>query len=155
MPEPIVFVVPSVAKPEPRKRHRQMNMGGKQFTQTYTPTTAPVNAFKAAVQSAFASAYQGAPIQGPVSLTLTYMLPRPKKLCWKKRPMPRLWHDIKPDKDNLEKSLMDALKGLAWRDDAQVCRSLTEKVVASGNEQPRVEVRIEELGDYVTHSDPQ
>lgn len=69
--------------------------------------------------------------------------------------MPRLWHDIKPDKDNLEKSLMDALKGLAWRDDAQVCRSLTEKVVASGNEQPRVEVRIEELGDYVTHSDPQ
>jgi Holliday junction resolvase RusA-like endonuclease len=59
--------------------------------------------------------------------------------------MPRLPHDKKPDRDNLDKAFMDALKGLAWLDDAQVCQGEIRKWIASGYEQPHVTVRIETL----------
>jgi Holliday junction resolvase RusA-like endonuclease len=46
--------------------------------------------------------------------------------------MPRLPHTSKPDRDNLDKAVMDALKGIAWIDD--------------GDEQPHV---LLELGPAI------
>lgn len=40
---------------------------------------------------------------------------------------------------------MDALKGLAWLDDAQVCQGNIEKWIATGEEQPHVVVSILQL----------
>ena len=49
------------------------------------------------------------------------------------------------DVDNLAKNLLDAMKGNAFRDDAQVVRLLVTKVV--DRERPRVDVTIEEATD--------
>ena len=59
--------------------------------------------------------------------------------------MPRLPHISVPDVDNLFKSVADALKGIAWRDDSQVCACSIEKWVAAGGESPHVRVCIEEM----------
>ena len=113
----------------------------------YTPTTHPVTGFKATVRLAFQQAYQGPPLTGPLRCSLVFVLPRPKNMIWKKRPMPRAWHDKKPDRDNLDKAVMDALKGIAWIDDAQVCDGTIRKYIAAGDEQPHVEIILEQVDD--------
>jgi Holliday junction resolvase RusA-like endonuclease len=65
--------------------------------------------------------------------------------------MPREWRDQKPDADNLTKTVMDAMNGVAWRDDAQVCSLSATKVIATGDEQPHAEVTIE----HATWTPPQ
>lgn len=47
----------------------------------------------------------------------------------------------KPDCDNIEKVIMDALNGIAWHDDAQVVDIKTVKVYG---EKPCVDVKISE-----------
>jgi Holliday junction resolvase RusA-like endonuclease len=112
----------------------------------YTPTKHPVTAFKATVRLAFQQAYKGPPLTGPLRCDLDFFFPRTAALTWKKREMPRSWHAKKPDRDNCDKSVMDALKGLAWIDDAQVCDGRIRKGIAAGDEQPHVVVTITELG---------
>ncbi len=65
----------------------------------------------------------------------------------KTKAMPRRYHAQKPDRDNLDKAVMDALKGLAWNDDSQVCAGKIEKFIAAGDEQPHVLIRIVELSE--------
>lgn len=48
----------------------------------------------------------------------------------------------KPDADNVEKIVLDAINGIAWRDDAQVVDLRTVKVYGAV---PRVEVEIDEI----------
>lgn len=133
------FTVPGVPVAQPRQRHRVV---GK-FVQNYTPTKHPVNAFKAAVQFAAQPEFSQ-PIEGPVSLSVVFVMPRPRNLVWKSKPMPRLPKASKPDFENIVKALMDALTGIAWRDDAQVWAATVTKYVAAGDETPHTEVEIRE-----------
>lgn len=48
----------------------------------------------------------------------------------------------KPDADNVEKIVLDAINGIAWKDDAQVVDLRTTKVYGAV---PRVEVEIDEI----------
>ena len=57
--------------------------------------------------------------------------------------MPRYWYTGAKDRDNLEKSTLDALTGLLWRDDQQVVTGPTDVVHASGYEQPHVELAVQ------------
>jgi Holliday junction resolvase RusA-like endonuclease len=146
MPRRVSFFVPGlpVAQPRQRTRVRPGKQGGF-IAQNYTPSASPVNAFKAAVALMASSSWTGGPIDGPVKLDLEFVFPRPRNLFWKSKAMPRLRHSKKPDRDNLEKALMDALKGITWIDDAQVCDGSVRKWIASGEEKPGVEVTITEL----------
>jgi len=141
----ITFTIPTVPVAQPRQRHRIMSMGNKSFAQNYTPTKHPVNAFKSAVQMAARAAYQGAPLDGPISLRIVFVLPRPKKFCRKKDPIGRLWCPSKPDADNLSKSAKDAMSKLLFHDDAQVAQEHLTKFYAAQDEQPCVEVEIDVL----------
>jgi len=58
---------------------------------------------------------------------------------------PRIRHAKKPDRDNLDKALMDSLTGLLWIDDAQVCDGRITKWIAAGDEQPHVVVTLSEV----------
>jgi len=148
----ISFTVPSVPVAQPRQRHAII----AGHVRNYTPTKSPVNAFKAAVQLAFHQAYvPTAPLEGPLALSCVFVMPRPKRLVWKKRDMPRQPHTGKPDLDNLAKSVKDALKGLAYRDDSQIAAYAEPfaKVIASGYEQPHVEVRIIERSEQPTQEE--
>lgn len=65
---------------------------------------------------------QGAPLEGPVRANVTVFLPRPKALMRKCDPDGPVLCDRKPDRDNLDKAILDALTVRGWwRDDAQVC----------------------------------
>ena len=132
-----------IAQPRQRTTIRTTR-DGKIFTGNYTPANHPVRQFKADVRAAV-SRVLSAPLEGPVALRVVFVLPRPKRLIWKRREMPRVPHTSRPDLDNLVKSTKDALNGLAWRDDSQVVELSASKCYASGNELPGVEIAIEEV----------
>lgn len=136
----IRFIVPAVPVAQPRQR--STSIGGHQVN--YTPAKHPVNAFKASVRMAFAEAYQGPPLEGPLSLSVVFVFPRPKGMVWKNKPMPRVDKISRPDADNCTKAVKDSLHGLAWRDDSQVSRYHEPfgKFIASGDEAAHVEVEI-------------
>ena len=148
---PLRITVPAVPVAQPRPR--ASSRGG--HTRVHTPTSIkqadgsrkphPILAFKATLKHAAALAYQGPPLECPLRVDVTFVMPRPGKLIWKTRAMPRVPHTIKPDRDNLDKAVMDALSGLLWRDDCQVCDGRIVKVIASGAEQPHVEIVVSEV----------
>jgi len=137
----IIIHVPAVPVAQPRARAAVV--GG--FARVYNDNKHPVTAFKATVRMALQEAYQGEPLVGPLRCDAVFVMPRPKALIWKNRPMPRAFHAKKPDRDNLDKSVMDALKGLAWIDDAQVCQGEITKWIAAGDEQPHAVITITPL----------
>ena len=154
--EPLVieFIVPAVPVAQPRQRHRHVKTkAGKEFVQNYTPKTIgkgadrkphPVAVFKASVCQSFQAVYQGAPLDGPLRVSLVFVMPRLSSMVWKTKPMPRAPYLIeRNDFDNLAKSTCDALNKLAWRDDGQIVIAHIERWYAAGDEQPHVEVRIE------------
>jgi crossover junction endodeoxyribonuclease RusA len=59
---------------------------------------------------------------GPIKVQITFHLPRPKS-----RPKKHTHPDVRPDLDKLQRAVLDALTGIAWRDDAQVCAIAAEK----------------------------
>jgi Holliday junction resolvase RusA-like endonuclease len=148
----IRFHIPAIPIAQPRQRHRVMQSAGRAFAMNFTPSKHPVQAFKATARMAAQTAYQGAPLEGPIVLRVLFLMPRPGRLRWKKRPMPREWHTSKPDLDNLEKSLKDALSGLIWIDDAQVCEVRKQKLYCCGDEQPGLMVEIEQCEPWVDMS---
>lgn len=142
----IEFKVPAVPVAQPRQRHRVVKgKDGCVFASNFTPKRDPVNYFKATVRMAAESAYSGPPLEGPIGVELSFVFPRPKGKVWKKKAMPRLEHTSKPDVDNLFKSVADALSGLLWRDDAQICTTVITKWVASGDESAHVYLRVAAL----------
>lgn len=141
--------IPCIPIAQPRQRHRIAKAkSGATFVQNFTPTDSPVNAFKATLRDAFArhrlSAAVGVKpiIDGPVELHIVFVMPRPCSMLWKTKPMPRVPHTIKPDVDNLLKSLKDGLTGIVFRDDKQIWKVVAEKWIADGTEQPGVEIEI-------------
>lgn len=138
----ISFTVPAVPVAQPRHRIGVINGKGRAFQASKTH---PIHAFKASVRQAFTSKHSGPPIEGPIALEAVFVLPRPKAMCWKSREMPRAPHTKRGDLDNLLKGVKDALNELAWRDDGQVCEVVATKFIASGDEQPHVEIEIREI----------
>lgn len=108
---------------QPRTKSRAMHLGGGKWTsQTYDPKH-PNDAWKAAI--AHAARERGiTPLSGAVGiLRMEFRIMRPKGHMGKRglKPSAPVFPTGKPDLDNMEKSVKDALKGIAWVDDAQVC----------------------------------
>lgn len=57
-------------------------------------------------------------------------------------PVARAWRTSKPDGDNVEKAVLDALNELAFADDACVARMTWEKFTGAQDEAPRIEIEI-------------
>lgn len=151
-PAAIRFTVPAVPVAQPRPRAVQGHNGHARMHEVThiknadgTRKPHPIAAFKATVRMAAEQAYQGPPLEGPLRMTIVFVFPRTTSQIWKTRPMPRLHHTKTPDRDNCEKAVMDALKGTVFADDAQVCCGEVSKWIAAGDEQPHVEVTIEQL----------
>ncbi len=140
----ISIYVPAVPIAQPRHRTRVVTPEhGKPFaTQYEAAKTHAIHTFKAAVQFAAREVYKGPPIQEPVILSTSFVFPRPKSLIWKSREMIRLPHTKKPDRDNLDKAVLDALKGVVLADDCQVYAGSIYKWIAAGDEQPHVAIEI-------------
>lgn len=73
-----------------------------------------------------------------VRLTLGIYLPRPLTL-----PKRMSAHTKTPDLDKIVRGLCDALAGIVFRNDSQVCELVAQKLYAAPGEQPRVDIRVE------------
>ena len=109
---------------------------------TYTPktTVSYENLVKTIAMKHFKK-----PLEGPVKLSITFLIPRPKYLIWKTKPMPRVLHDKHLDLSNMLKSIEDALNGIAYRDDGQIARIYMEKEYHAGDEGPQAIIEIESI----------
>lgn len=151
--EAIKFTVPCVPVAQPRQRHRIIPGANGSFVSNYTPAKSPVNEYKATVKMAAHAVFAGSPLAGPLCVSMVFVMKRGGKPEWLKKESPWFWpwkeghrvpHIVKPDRDNLDKATLDALKGLLFQDDKQACLGSIEKWIAAADEQPHVEVTIEQ-----------
>jgi len=77
-------------------------------------------------------------IDGPVSLSVSFYLPRPKSI--KARTVP---HVTKPDLDKLVRAVKDGLTRIVWRDDAQVVEVKAWKQYAPPTMTPHALITVE------------
>lgn len=138
------FTVYAVPVAQPRQRHRIVNMrAGKSWVHNYTPAKDPVNSYKYQIKEKARTYMDGAPLlEGPLKLACHLFLPRPAKFDAKKYPQGPIWHTGKKDFDNLGKSVADALTGIVYRDDGQICWAEVAKRYHGRDEAPRVEIEI-------------
>lgn len=136
---PITFEVPAVPVAQPRPRAVATNGRASMYG---AKKSHPIHEFKATVRLSAQQAYTGPPLDGPLRLEVTFVLPRPQAMRWKTKPTPRTTHTKKPDFDNLIKGVCDALNGLLWHDDSQLSDGSWKKRIASGDEQPHVVVAV-------------
>lgn len=132
----VTFTVEGEPKGKARPRFRRFG----RITLTYTPKSTVeyedkvLNSFLSAVDEDFK------PFEGAVEADTLCIFPIPKSYTKSKREKllgrPAL---KKPDTDNIIKSILDPLNGVAYADDSQVCKISGLKIYG---EEPRVEVTI-------------
>lgn len=122
--------------PVPKARAR-VTRSGHAFTPKRTVLA------EQAVRDAYLQAWAGhAPLCGPVSVTILCTFPIPKSWSRAKREAAKL-HTIRPDLDNLCKTVTDALNGHAYVDDSQVCELRATKSYTHGK--PGLHISIREV----------
>jgi Holliday junction resolvase RusA-like endonuclease len=65
-------------------------------------------------------------------VTVSFLLSRPESVRWWKRIRPT----VKPDIDKTGRAVLDALTGILWPDDCQVCLLTIEKDYADNHDDP-------------------
>ena len=119
-----------------------------EFAHIYTPTKNGIADYKAAIRMVAADEYRGELLHGPIRVDCTFVFARPKhhfgtgKNADRLKPNAPFWHVTKPDRDNLDKAVLDALKGIVAADDCQVCCGEIVKHYAEAGQRPETVIRI-------------
>jgi len=110
--------------PIPKGRPRYCQRGGRVFA--YTPKKTQ-EAEVSIREKAKVDLYplSEAPFEGRICVDLAFRMPIPKSL--RKKVSAGDPHVKRPDLDNLIKLVIDALTGVAWKDDAMICIMSAEK----------------------------
>lgn len=128
--------------PKPQSRPRFSSRGG--FVKAYEEKE--MTAYKLRVSGWFRKTGSKPIENAPVSITLRFYVAPPKYLAKKKRQQAleneTIWVDKKPDLDNYVKAILDAINGIAYKDDGQIA-SLNAVKVYSYN--PRTEIEITKM----------
>ena len=126
-----------VSTPVPKGSLRAFMLRGRPVL---TSTSRDLKTWAAAVAEA---ARQAIPVLYPrgigIHVAVVFVLPRPVGLPKTKRRD----HTVKPDVDKLLRALLDALTGIAYADDSQVCRAVVDKRYAALTEQPGAIVTLD------------
>ena len=83
-------------------------------------------------------------LEGPLQVDLQFWFPR-SGTPHKKKLNPPLWHVKKPDRDNVDKAVLDCLTGLLWADDNQCCGGWIGKAIVSPGQRAGVMLRVSTL----------
>lgn len=138
--------------PAGQPRVKAMVKNGK--TQVYTPDTA--DAWKDSIILTIRGMVRGrvTPLKGPIFLRTLFFFPRPASGAPTERNR-SYFKATKPDFDNLEKAVADAITGSGlWEDDDQVVKNLSFKVLASPEDHvgARIEVFSWEGEPWISHA---
>jgi crossover junction endodeoxyribonuclease RusA len=125
----VVFVVAGVPRPQGRKS--AITRHGR--TVVVESGRALLNPWRQAIAGQAAGAI-AEPFEGPVRVSLTFVMPRPKshyrsgRHADELREDAPLAHSHRPDIDKLTRAVLDALTPIAFADDGQVARLVVDKV---------------------------
>jgi Holliday junction resolvase RusA-like endonuclease len=135
-----------VGQPRTRSTIRR-GKGGKVFSGVYDPGTA--DDWKTIIRNAATAAWDRVPFTGPTSIIATVIFARPKSHLKRNGDVKEnapIWHIGKPDRDNIDKALLDALVDAGiLADDKQVCSGGIFKVYVAPGEFPGIEVEIHSI----------
>ena len=121
--------------PQPQARPRTFFSGGRPIT------FSEKSDFRKQVYAKALESRHTAPLDRALGLVLRFHMRRPKT-----GHRGALWHITRPDMDNLEKAVMDAITDAKiWRDDSLVAFKRSEKTYS--DEFVGVEISITELED--------
>ena len=135
----IIFVVPG--RPQPKERPRVTRSG-------YSFTPPRTKEYEALVieQAKKSGTLPQSPIEEtPLKMIIWCYMPIPTSWSRKKQELAiqgKLLPAKRPDIDNLGKIVMDALNGVAYKDDAQIVQLVINKIYS---EEPRLDVLIDEM----------
>lgn len=143
----VAFSVACLPIPQPRQRHRVVRSGPNAYATNYTPAKHPVNGFKAAIMFE-ARKWCDRPLPyGPIEIRLRFRFPLPtsakaadRRAIAAGQTLPYV-AKLRNDGDNLEKAVWDALAGIVYADDGQICRWRGERVYAK---EPGVDIWMTE-----------
>ena len=130
---PLIVYVSPVAKSRPKFSVRNG------IARAYTP--AKTVRAEDAIRAAWLAEMGHLPFEGALSLHVRAYIQMPKS-------MPKKYREqaipaTRPDVDNYLKTVMDALNGVAWKDDSQVASASVMKRYAKGA--PHWEIEVNEL----------
>jgi len=144
----ITFKIPGRARPAGSKRAIPFQRGDGRLGVRVTDDCTKGRDWRSDIRLAAQEAYQGPILSGPLRLHVTFWFARPKghygtgRNARLVKPAAPIYHVQKPDTTKLLRALEDALTGLIWADDAQVCCQSATKRWADTS---WVDVEIEEL----------
>lgn len=138
-------VLDGIPKGQPRSRSRKGQRG------VYTPDDA--DDWKTIVRKGFLPHRPLEPYDEPLRLDIDFGLPRPRTFNKRVRdayggssrniPDGRVLHLSTPDRDNLDKAVLDALKNLGFfRDDSVVCWGTIRKFYHAKGGRPGANIRV-------------
>lgn len=134
----IVFTVYGQAQPAGSKT-AGVTKGGKMFVRDSAKRGAP---WRREVARTAAEAMNGTGLlDGPLSLAVTFVVPRPKGHYGARglRPSAPAYPTVRPDVTKLLRAVEDAATGIVWRDDAQV---VIQHACKTYGEPARAEVEV-------------
>jgi Holliday junction resolvase RusA-like endonuclease len=142
--------VTGVPMAQPRQRHRIVKpKSGKQFVHNYTPQDHESRSWKDLIMIEALKNKPKFPLTGPLQISWDMFFPRPKShYVGGKRDNPikenaPILYDKKPDRDNCDKAILDALTSVGIiHDDKTVCTGTIRQLYADGY--PGAIITIEE-----------
>jgi Holliday junction resolvase RusA-like endonuclease len=122
---PIAFEVLGDPVPQPRPRITTRGNHGH----AYVPAKHPIHAYRASIAAAARAAGATPTDEAPLSLIIDLVFVRPKSHYRANGELnPRTALKVPPgDCSNYQKGVEDSLNGIAWVDDVQVGKVVTEK----------------------------
>lgn len=134
----MTFTFEIIGEPQGKGRPRFSTRGG--LVKTYTPEkTASYENF---VKVCYLNKYKGQKLDGEIIAEIIAYFPIPKSFSKKKRSEAiegKIRPTKKPDTDNIAKTILDSLNGIAFEDDKQVVALLVKKLYG---EEPKVVVSL-------------
>lgn len=135
-----------VGQPRARSTIRR-GKGGKVFSGVYDPGTADY--WKTIIRNAATAGWDRATFRGATRIDWTAFFARPKahfKRNGELKENAPTWHEGKPDRDNLDKALLDALVNAGvLADDKQACAGELLKVYVAPGELPGMAVTLRSI----------
>lgn len=138
-----------LGEPKKQERHRTFQKKDRDgrpygFPRRYDPSSIMKENLRKLVQEKAPPK----PIDQPIRVDCIFYFPRPKahygtgKNLGKLKDNAPVWHTKKPDRDNLDKFVLDALSKVFWRDDSLVCDG---RIIKLYSDKPRTVIGIKLL----------